>query len=66
MREISVDATRQFYDSTTHHHHHFYNVDSGELTDIAVNNLKFSQLPELPVGTEAENVEVILRVRNKN
>ena len=65
-REVSVDATRQFYDSTTHHHHHFYNVDSGELTDIAVNDLKFSQLPELPVGTEAENVEVILRVRNKN
>ena len=64
-REVSVDSTRQFYDSTTHHHHHFYNVDTGELTDIESGDLVFSSLPELPVGTEAQNVEVVVRVRNK-
>jgi len=64
IREVSVDSSRQFYDSTTHHHHHFYNVDSGQLTDIDPDDLQFSRLPDLPENTEAQNVEVIVRVRN--
>lgn len=64
VREVSVDSTRQFFDSTVEAHHHFYNVDTGELTDIARDDLLFSQLPELPEGTEAEDVEVVVRVRN--
>lgn len=63
-REISVDSARQFYDSTTHHHHHFYNVDTGELTDIDPEDLEFSRLPALPLGTEAQHIEVVVRVRN--
>ncbi len=65
IREVSVDSTRQFYDSTIEPHHHFYNVDTGSLTDIQRNDLEFSRLPQLPEGTEADNVEVIVRVRNK-
>jgi Fur family iron response transcriptional regulator len=64
VREVSVDSVRQFYDSTTEPHHHFYNVDTGELTDISIDELEFSQLPALPAGTEAQDVEVIVRVRN--
>jgi len=64
-REVSVDPERQFFDSTTEPHHHFYNVDSGELTDIGLDELQFSQLPDLPAGTEAQDIEVIVRVRNK-
>ena len=65
-REVSVDPERQFYDSTTTPHHHFYNVDTGELTDIGLDELEFSQLPDLPAGTEAQDVEVIVRIRNKS
>jgi Fur family iron response transcriptional regulator len=65
-REVSVDPERQFYDSTTTPHHHFYNVDTGELTDIGLDELEFSQLPDLPSGTEAQDVEVIVRIRNKS
>ena len=65
-RAVSVDSERQFYDSTTAPHHHFYNVDTGELTDIGLDDLQFSQLPDLPVGTEAHDIEVIVRVRNKS
>ena len=64
-RAVSVDSERQFYDSTTAPHHHFYNVDTGELTDIGLDDLQFSQLPALPAGTEAQDIEVIVRVRNK-
>lgn len=65
MREVSIDSARQFYDSTTHHHHHFYNVDTGELTDIDPADLAFSRLPSLPCDTEAQEVEVVVRVRNR-
>lgn len=65
-REVSIDSSRQFYDSTTYPHHHFYNVDTGDLTDIEPDDLAFSQLPALPLGTEAEIIEVVVRVRNKN
>ena len=65
LREVSVDSSRQFYDSTTHVHHHFYNVDTGELTDIKRDELAFSSIPELPEGTVAHDIEVIVRIRNK-
>lgn len=65
VREINVDPTRRYYDSTTHPHHHFYFVDSGVLADIPEDQVTISGLPELPVGTEQESVEVLIRVRNK-
>ena len=64
-REVSVDSARQFFDSTIHPHHHFYNVDTGVLTDIGQDELAFSHLPDLPPGTEAHDIEVIVRIRNK-
>ncbi len=65
VREVMVDPTRKFYDSTTHPHHHFYNVDSGELSDIPDAEVSFRELPQLPEGTERESVEVLIRVRDR-
>ena len=65
VREVMVDPVRKFYDSTTHRHHHFYNVDSGELSDIPDDLVCFEELPELPAGTERESIEVLIRVRDK-
>jgi len=64
VREVTVDPVRKFYDSTTHAHHHFYNVDSGELSDIPVEQVCFQNLPELPTGTERESIEVLIKVRD--
>ena len=65
VKEVMVDPVRKFYDSTTHPHHHFYNVDSGELSDIPDAEVCFKDLPELPAGTERESVEVLIRVRDR-
>ena len=65
VKEVMVDPVRKFYDSTTHPHHHFYNVDSGELSDIADDRVLFEKLPELPEGTSSASVEVLIRVRNQ-
>ena len=66
VREVTVDPVRKFYDSTTHPHHHFYNVDSGELSDIPDEQVCFQDLPELPKGTERESIEVLIKVRDRS
>jgi Fur family iron response transcriptional regulator len=64
IREVIVDPTRVFYDSNTSDHHHFYNVDTGELRDIEASELEIAALPDLPPGTVADGVDVIIRLRN--
>ena len=64
IKEVIVDPSRVFYDPNTTRHHHFYNVDTGELMDIDADQLSLGELPELPRGTTADGVDVIIRLRN--
>ena len=64
IKECLVDPERRFYDSTTQPHHHFYNADTGELSDIPMNDIEVSGLPQLPAGTQLEGAELIVRIRN--
>jgi Fur family iron response transcriptional regulator len=63
VREIIVDPTKVFYDSNLSRHHHFFNVDTGELTDVPPDGIGLDQLPEVPAGTVLEGVDVIIRIR---
>jgi len=63
VKECMVDPIRKFYDSTTHPHHHFYNIDTGELSDIPDALINFQTLPDMPDGTQRESVEVLIKVR---
>ena len=65
VKELSLDPDRRYYDSSTVPHHHFYNVDTGEFTDIDDEDVRFSALPALPEGTESHSVEVLIRVRRQ-
>ena len=65
VREVMADPVRKFYDSNAHPHHHFYNVDTGELSDIPDSMVNFQSLPQMPDGTKRESVEVLIKVRNQ-
>ena len=65
IREVIVDPNRVFYDPNTSPHHHFYDIDSGELTDIAEADVAISGLPRLPRGTTVEGIDVIVRIRSR-
>lgn len=65
LRTVDVDPTRQFYDSSTTAHHHFYNVDTGELTDIPLDSVMLHVATALPPGTEPAGVDVVVRVRGR-
>ncbi len=65
IRELIVDSAKIYYDSNTAPHHHFYDVDTGELTDFAAENVRVDGIPALPPGTIARGVEIIIRTTNK-
>lgn len=65
VRQINLDPERSVYDSTRIAHHHFHDLETGELFDIAPDDIAFSRFPALPEGMEAEAVEVVIRLRKK-
>jgi Fur family iron response transcriptional regulator len=64
LREVNVDPSRAFYDTNNTAHHHFFNIDTGELSDIPPCRVPVDQLPAAPSGTVVDTVEVIIRVRS--
>lgn len=64
LREITADPSKVFYDSTTSEHAHLYNVDTGELTDIAFASDPFAALSGLPEGVLPVGVDIVVRVKN--
>ena len=62
-RQIHLDPDRCVYDSTMTPHHHFQNVETGEMLDIRPEDLELAKLPPLPVGTEIDSIDVVIRVR---
>jgi len=63
LREVLVDPDKLFYDSNTSPHHHFYDVDTGELTDIPADQVAVEALPVAPDGVEIQGVDIVVRVR---
>jgi len=63
IREVIVDPSKVFYDPNTHVHHHFFNVATGQLTDIHSDELKLSGLPQMPDGMAIESIDVIVRIQ---
>lgn len=63
IREVIVDPSKVFYDPNTAPHHHFYNIVSGELTDIPADALQVAGIPKVPEGMLADSIDVIVRIR---
>jgi Fur family transcriptional regulator, iron response regulator len=63
LREVVVDMGQSYFDTNISHHHHFFDETTGELTDIAAQEIEIHRLPSPPEGSEIERVEVIVRLR---
>ncbi len=62
LREIVVDPTRSYFDTTTHEHGHFFHEGSGHLEDIPGGTLKLMEMPEAPQGTKITGIDVVVRL----
>ena len=63
VNEITVDATRSYFDTCTEDHPHFFWEDTQELTDAPSSEVAFSRLPEPPDGARIARVDVVIRLR---
>jgi len=63
VREVIVDPAKVFYDPNTAPHHHFYDVETGEITDIDGDRISILGLPSLPDGKVAAGIDLIIRIR---
>jgi len=66
IREVIVDPSKVFFDPNTAPHHHFFNMASGELTDIPADSLSIAGLPTPPEGMLADSIDVIVRIRPRD
>lgn len=63
IRELIIDPSKVVYDPNTTPHHHFYDVATGQLTDIPADDIRIGTLPPLPPGTVSDGVDIIIRTR---
>jgi Fur family transcriptional regulator, iron response regulator len=63
VRDLIVDPNKVFYDSNTSVHHHFYDVTSGEITDIPAAGVRIDGLPPLPAGMVTDGIDIVVRTR---
>ena len=63
VREVVVDPVKVFYDSNPTEHYHFYDLSTGELTDIDRDRIEVGDIPDLPAGASVEGIDVIVRIR---
>jgi len=64
VREVHIGASRTFYDTNTQPHHHFYNIDSGELTDMKDKAVSHYFSKDIPEGMMVEDIDITVRIRN--
>lgn len=65
MNEITVDASRSYFDTRTDDHPHFFIEDDQRLTDAPADELEIARLPEVPEGYDLARVDVVIRLRRQ-
>ncbi|MBY0579657.1 MAG: transcriptional repressor [Burkholderiales bacterium] len=63
VREVIVDPSKVLYDPNTSDHHHFYDIVTGELSDIDASKVSIPVLPPLPGNRIFDGVDIIIRTR---
>ncbi|NYS23711.1 transcriptional repressor [Rhodobacteraceae bacterium 2376] len=63
LNEVTVDATRSYFDTRTDDHPHFFWEDTQDLTDAPADELEIARLPKAPQGAEVSRVDVVIRLR---
>jgi Fur family iron response transcriptional regulator len=63
LREVTVDASRSYFETDTSDHHHFFVEDEQRVIDIPADSIVIQGLPAAPDGMEVTHVDVVVRVR---
>lgn len=62
LRAIVADPARVYYEPVGEDHHHFYDVNSGELTDIDPSEVSIKDIPAPPDGANVLGVSLVITI----
>ena len=65
LRKLPIEGVEAVYDSTTAPHHHFYDLVTGEVSDIDGAALQVAGLNALAADWDIDGVEVVVSGRRK-
>lgn len=63
IKALAINTERTYYDSNTAPHAHTYNVDNGQVTDLALGHIADKLTDALPKGVELVDMSIVLQVR---
>lgn len=63
LRQVVVEPGKIYFDTNIGAHHHFFDMQSGDLTDVPQQAVVLRQLPAAPAGRTIDQVDVIIRLR---
>lgn len=62
LLEITVDASKSYFDTRVDEHPHYFWEKTGQLTDAPRDAVAFAREPIAPEGTEIARVDVVIRL----
>ncbi|HEY8594079.1 MAG TPA: Fur family transcriptional regulator [Devosiaceae bacterium] len=65
LREVTVDASRSYFDTDTSDHYHFFIEDEQRVVDIPNDSIVIQGLPDAPEGMVVTHVDVVVRIRHR-
>ena len=65
VRGLAVEGSKTVFDTNTSDHCHFFYEETGEITDIESEGMRFAKEFEAPEGYEISKVDVVVRLRRK-
>ena len=63
IKQVECSSDTAIFDTNTDSHHHFLNEETGELTDINIDEINKLMLPNIPYGYINNGVDVIIRLK---
>ena len=64
LKSVKISSDKIYFDTNTDSHHHFFCRSSDELTDILLDDVIISSMPNIPKGKKLDSVEVVVNIKD--
>jgi len=65
LREVTIGASKTYFDTNNSAHQHFFIEDNSDLVDIPSSNIVAGPMPIPPEDYEIVRIDVVVRLRRK-
>ena len=66
LKEISINSSKNYFDTNTSHHHHFFDLNENKLIDLEEGEVEPIKIKKTISGKKIKSVEVLVKIDNNN